>query len=190
MNTATTTLTLNEGYFARRNWLDWLFAALVLAGGLFALQRYGAHMDVYEKGILLGSIPGAIWLGWFWRPLRLLMLAVAGCSLLAIGLYQNNGAGDLARAETVFGLKYFLSSQSAILWMSMLFFMSTAFYWIGMFSRGQGPAMMRIGSRIAWVAVALALIGTMVRWYESYQIGPDIGHIPVSNLYEVFVMFC
>ena len=50
--------------------------------------------------------------------------------------------------------------------------------------------MMRIGSRIAWVAVALALIGTMVRWYESYLIGPDIGHIPVSNLYEVFVMFC
>ena len=190
MNTATTTLTLNEGYFARRNWLDWLFALVVLGGGLYTLQRYGAVMDVYEKGILLGSIPGAIWLGWFWRPLRILMLAVAGCSLLAIGLYQNNGAGDLARAETVFGLKYFLSSQSAILWMSMLFFMSTAFYWIGMFSRGQGQAMMRIGSRIAWVAVALALIGTMVRWYESYQIGPDIGHIPVSNLYEVFIMFC
>ena len=30
----------------------------------------------------------------------------------------------------------------------------------------------------------------MVRWYESYLLGPDIGHIPVSNLYEVFVMFC
>jgi len=30
----------------------------------------------------------------------------------------------------------------------------------------------------------------MVRWYESYLIGPDIGHIPVSNLYEVFVLFC
>jgi hypothetical protein len=27
-------------------------------------------MDVYEKGILLGAIPAAIWLGWFWRPLR------------------------------------------------------------------------------------------------------------------------
>ena len=190
MNTATTTLTLNEGYFARRNWLDWLFALAVLAGGLFALQRYAAYMDVYEKGILLATMPGAIWLGWFWRPLRALMLAVAACALLAIGLYQNGGAGDLARADTVFGLKYFLSSQSAILWMSMLFFMSTAFYWVGMFTRGQGQAMMRIGSRIAWVAVALALIGTMVRWYESYQIGPDIGHIPVSNLYEVFVMFC
>jgi len=30
----------------------------------------------------------------------------------------------------------------------------------------------------------------MVRWYESHQIGPDIGHIPVSNLFEVFVLFC
>ena len=190
MNTATTTLTLSEGYFARRSWWDWLFALLVVAGGVFALQRYAAYMDVYEKAILLGSIPSAIWLGWFWRPLSTLMLMVAACSLLAIGLYQNNGAGDLARADTVFGLKYFLSSQSAILWMSMLFFMSTAFYWVGMLSRGQGQTMMRIGSRIAWVAVALALIGTMVRWYESYQIGPDIGHIPVSNLYEVFVMFC
>jgi cytochrome c-type biogenesis protein CcsB len=30
----------------------------------------------------------------------------------------------------------------------------------------------------------------MVRWYESYLIGADVGHIPVSNLYEVFVLFC
>ncbi|GAA0189793.1 hypothetical protein GCM10009080_57840 [Cupriavidus pauculus] len=36
----------------------------------------------------------------------------------------------------------------------------------------------------------MALVGTMVRWYESHQIGADIGHIPVSNLYEVFVPFC
>jgi ABC-type transport system involved in cytochrome c biogenesis permease subunit len=90
----------------------------------------------------------------------------------------------------VFWLKYFLSSQSAILWMSMLFFMSTAFYWLGMASRTQADTMERIGSRLAWAAVTLALVGIMVRWWESYLIGPDIGHIPVSNLYEVFVLFC
>jgi ABC-type transport system involved in cytochrome c biogenesis permease subunit len=90
----------------------------------------------------------------------------------------------------VFWLKYFLSSQSAILWMSMLFFMSTAFYWLGMASRTQADTMERIGSRLAWAAVTLALVGTMVRWWESYLIGADIGHIPVSNLYEVFVLFC
>ena len=30
----------------------------------------------------------------------------------------------------------------------------------------------------------------LVRWYESYLIGADIGHTPVSNLYEVFILFC
>ncbi|MCZ2405894.1 MAG: c-type cytochrome biogenesis protein CcsB [Burkholderiales bacterium] len=185
-----TTITLNEGFLARRNVLDWLFAAMALAGGLFTLQRYGAYMDGYEKGILIGTVPALIWLGWFWRPLRVLMLVVAGLSLLAIGLYQQDGAGSLARAETVFGLKYFLSSQSAILWMGVMFFMSTVFYWAALFARGEGRAAALLGSRLVWVAVAMALTGTMVRWYESYLLGPDVGHIPVSNLYEVFVMFC
>ncbi len=190
MNGATTTLTLNEGYFARRNLFDWLFAAIVVVGGLYAFMSYSHAMDVYEKGILLLSIPSAAMLGWFWRPLRALMLLVAVFSLLGIASYQGADGATLARAESVFWLKYFLSSQSAILWMSMIFFMSTLFYWIGMFSKTQGDTMELIGSRLAWVAVTMALIGTMVRWYESYLLGPDIGHIPVSNLYEVFVLFC
>ena len=186
MTTTTTTLTLNESWLSRRNAFDWVFAVLVLAGGLFAFARYAGAMDVYEKVILLATMPALIWLAWFWRPLRLLGLVVGGAALLAIASYQ----GDLARADAVFWLKYFLSSQSAILWMSVLFVMSTVFYWIGMFARGQSSTMEMIGSRLAWVAVAMALIGTMVRWYESYLLGPDIGHIPVSNLYEVFVLFC
>ncbi len=185
-----TTITLNEGFWSRRNWFDWLFAALVLAGGLFVLQRYGSSMDVYEKGILWCAVPALVWLGWFWRPLRVLMLVVAAAALAAIALYQQDGAGSLARAEVVFGLKYFLSSQSAILWMSVVFFMSTLFYWIAMFSRGEGTALSLLGSRLVWLAVTMALVGTMVRWYESYLLGADVGHIPVSNLYEVFVLFC
>jgi cytochrome c-type biogenesis protein CcsB len=183
---AASTLTLNEGYFAKRNVLDWLFAAVVLCGAIYVYVLYSGAMDVYEKGILLGVVPSAIALAWFWRPLRVLMLMVAGLSLLAIYSYQ----GSLERAETVFGLKYFLSSQSAILWMSLLFFMSTAFYWIGVFAKERGAGMDLIASRMVWVAVTLALTGTMVRWYESYLLGADIGHIPVSNLYEVFVLFC
>ncbi len=187
MNTAqSTTLTLESGFLTRRNPLDWLFALLVLAGGGFAFFRYHASMDVYEQGILLGAMPAAIWMGWFWRPLRVLMVAVAALSLLAITSYR----GDLARADTVFWLKYFLSSQSAILWMCMLVFMSTVFYWGGLLLRGTTASFERIGSGLAWAAVLMALVGTMVRWYESYLIGPDIGHIPVSNLYEVFVLFC
>ncbi|MGE0496845.1 MAG: c-type cytochrome biogenesis protein CcsB [Ramlibacter sp.] len=183
MNTAT--ITLHEGFFSRRTLADWLFAALVAAGGLFAFARYAGFMDVYEKGILLAAVPATVWIGWFWRPLRLLMVVVAAFALMAVAAYQ----GSLARAEQVFWLKYFLSSQSAILWMSVLFFMSTVFYWIGMFARGQSATMELIGSRLAWVAIGMALIGTLVRWYESYLIGSDVGHIPVSNLYEVFVLF-
>ena len=184
--TTTTTITLNEGWFSRRNAFDWIFAALTVAGGLFAFSRYQGAMDIYEKVILLAAMPALIWLAWFWRPLRALALVVAAAALLAIASYQ----GDLARAESVFWLKYFLSSQSAILWMSVLFFMSTGFYWLGFFGDRQSDAMELIGSRLAWAAVTMALIGTMVRWYESHLIGPDIGHIPVSNLYEVFVLFC
>ncbi len=198
MTTQTTTLQssggqdafiLHEGYFVRRNVLDWLFAALVLAGGVFAFVRYQSAMDGYEQGILLGTIPAAIAMGWFWRPLRVLMLVVTLASLLGIWSYQ----GNLANAEQVFWLKYFLSSQSAILWMSVLFFMGTLFYWLGMIAGqgegGRSASFELMGSRIVWAAIAMALIGTMVRWYEGYLIGPDVGHIPVSNLYEVFVLF-
>jgi hypothetical protein len=145
MNTATQTIDLKKsshggglqpGYFARRDLWDWLFAALVLAAGAIAFWRYGSAMDVYEKSILAGTVPTMVWLGWFWRPLRVLTVVVGALALLAIWLYQAPGGGaDLARAEQVFLLKYFISSQSAILWMCVLFFMSTAFYWVGMFTR-------------------------------------------------------
>jgi cytochrome c-type biogenesis protein CcsB len=177
---------LNSGYFSVRSVWEWIFALLVVAGGLWSLFHYGESMDVYEKGILLAAVPAAIGIGWFWRPLQRLMLAVTALSLLAIWAY----AGDLGRAETVFGLKYFLSSQSAILWMSMVFLMATVFYWIGVFAKERAAGLEVIASRMVWLAVTMALTGTMVRWYESYLLGADIGHIPVSNLYEVFVLFC
>ena len=201
MNTATANQTielkkdrgghgLEPSYFARRNVWDWLFAVLVLAGTAVAFALYGSAMDGYEKAILVGTAPSLIWLAWFWRPLGALSVVVAAFALLAFWLDQTPAGGaDLARADQVFMLKYFISSQPSILWMSVLFFMSTAFYWVGMFTRA-GDTFELLGSRLAWVAVTLALIGTMVRWYESHQIGPDIGHIPVSNLYEVFVLFC
>ena len=186
----TTTLSIQTGFMAQRNWRDWLFAAVVAAAGLYAFQRFHTSMDVYEQWIFVGLMPCLIAIGWFWRSLQTLGAVVAVFVLMAIAAYGGVGAGDLKRAESVFWLKYFLSSQSAILWMSMLFFMSTAFYWLGLLSKNGGDALESIGSKLAWTAVTMALIGTGVRWYESHQLGPDIGHIPVSNLYEVFVLFC
>ena len=179
--------------FAQRSAFDWLFAALAVLGAAYAFARHGAAMDVYETWILAGAVPVVIGLGWFWGALRPLLLGSGAATLLAIALYLRSSDGfgaDLAAADSVFWLKYFLSSQSAILWMSVLFFMSTAFYWIGMFAADDDNAAQRIGSKLAWAAVFMALVGTLVRWFESHQIAPDVGHIPVSNLYEVFVLFC
>ena len=177
---------IERTHFFQRSWTDWGFLLLVVAGVSVAFARYANRMDGYEQAILLVASVAVVMLGWFWRPLQGLTLAVASLSLLGVFAYQ----GVLDRAESVFWLKYFLSSQSAILWMSVLFFMATLFYWAGVFMRKHASSMESLASGLVWVAVTMALAGTMVRWYESYLLGQDIGHIPVSNLYEVFVLFC
>ncbi|MGU7783955.1 c-type cytochrome biogenesis protein CcsB [Burkholderia sp. PU8-34] len=170
-------------FLMRLSPLDWLFALALVLGAGYAFVHYNAHMDYYDKAVLIGTVPALVTLGWRWKPARLLMASIAVLSLLSIQIYQ----GDLARAESAFFLKYFLSSQSAILWMSALFVLATIFYWIGTLSRSEtGGA---IGQKLTWVAVLMGFTGMMVRWYESYLIGADVGHIPVSNLYEVFVLF-
>ncbi len=174
----------------KRPLTDWLYAVVVLALSGWGLVRFGSSMDVYEQAILVAAAPSLIAMGWFWRPVRLLLLASGLATWAAAALYMratDDYGADLAKGEQIFWLKYFLSSQSAILWMSVLFFMSTVFYWIGLFSRSATGT--KLGSRMAWAGIFMALTGTLVRWFESHQIAPDIGHIPVSNLYEVFVLF-
>jgi cytochrome c-type biogenesis protein CcsB len=172
------------GFFKRLTVIDWLYAAALLAASLFALNRFGAHMDYYEKIIVVTAAPTFAWLGWHWKPVRWLIALLAVLALSAIMLY----GGALDMANNKFLLKYLLSSQSAILWMSTLFFLSALFYWGGLIAKSDfGGA---IGSKLCWAAVVLGFTGMLVRWYESYLIGTDVGHIPVSNLYEVFILFC
>ncbi|MDQ2137226.1 c-type cytochrome biogenesis protein CcsB [Alcaligenaceae bacterium C4P045] len=165
----------------RPDWTDALFFVVLAAGAGFALTRFTDAMDYYEKIILCGAVPFVAWLGWLWRPMRRLMIAVAISSLFAIWLYQ----GDLARAEQVFFLKYLFSSQSAILWMCALFMIAMVCYWIGFISQTAAW----LGTALTWGAVFAGVTGLLVRWREGHLLGPDLGHIPVSNLYEVFVLF-
>ena len=171
------------GYFRSLNKLDWLYGIVLCIVALLALQLYADFMDIYEKTILLCSAPVFAALGWYWKPVRWLLPLVGMLSLWAISLY--GGAIDAANQK--FFLKYMLSSQSAILWMSALFVFSTVFYWIGLFSRSEFGG--SVGSKLCWAGVVLGSVGMTVRWYESYLMGPDVGHIPVSNLYEVFILF-
>jgi cytochrome c-type biogenesis protein CcsB len=171
------------GYFKRLTVVDWLFALALLAGAAFGLSRYGAFMNYYEQIILIATVPVFATLGWHWKPVRWLMPLIALLSLWAISMY----AGDLDNGTKKFWMRMMLSSQSAVLWMSVMFVISTVFYWIGFI--GRSAAASSIASKLCWAAVVLGWTAMMVRWYESYLIGADVGHIPVSNLYEVFILF-
>ncbi|PSB91552.1 c-type cytochrome biogenesis protein CcsB [Candidatus Pandoraea novymonadis] len=174
----------NTSCLQRHTLGDWMFAVALIVGGGFSLNYYKHFMNGYEQIILIFKVYGCILLGWHWPASRFLVAAVAALSLLSIGLYQ----ADLGRADQIFLLKYLLSSQSAILWMSTLFFLSTLFFWGGLLrSSSVGED---IGVMLCWAAVLFGFVGMMVRWYESYLVGVDVGHIPISNLYEVFVLFC
>jgi len=170
-------------WWRRLGWFDWAWGALVVLATLYTSARYGALMDGFEMVILAGTVPVTLGLGWMWKAMRPYTLVVALLSLAAIALY----GGELARGDSNFFLKYLLSSQSAIMWMSALFVMATAAYWLSLFMRSEFTG--RVASALTWCASTMGFIGLMVRWRESYLIGPDVGHIPVSNLYEVFILF-
>ena len=168
----------------RLDWQDWLYALIIVAGSIFAYVKYAQYMDIYETVFLFGAAALTSYLGWQWKKLGKLVLGIGVVSLLSISLY----GGDQARATQVFLLKYLISSQSAIMWMNVLFVLAMATYWFALYKRSDFAG--KVASALTWVAVFFGFVGLMVRWYESYLIAPDVGHIPVSNLYEVFVLFC
>jgi len=170
-------------YWQSRSWQDWLYALALLFGVGYAQQRYSAYMDGYEQIILLLAAPTCIALGWSWSALQRLFAGSAVLALFSISLYTQ----ELARADRVFLLKYLISSQSAILWMCALYFAATLVYWAGLLMRSAFALATATG--LTWAATVFGLVGLLVRWYESYLIGTDVGHIPISNLYEVFVLF-
>jgi len=178
----------SRGVRGRPDWTDVVFFLILASGAGYALSVYGNSMDYYEKVILCGAVAGFTWMGWLWRPLRVLMVLGGLSALFAIWLYSGGGdlsQGDITRSEQVFLLKYLFSSQSAILWMCALFALATVCYWIGFVS----PTAAWLGTALTWSAVYAGVTGMLVRWREGHLLGPDIGHIPVSNLYEVFVLF-
>lgn len=165
---------------------DMIWAVLVIAGAVYAWQSFGQLMDIYEVGILAGTTVGLIAFGKIWPSIKTVSYAVAALSLLALWTYSHHG-NQISANEQAFFLKFLISSQSAFMWMSALFVMATVAYFLALFSKSNYVG--KVASAIAWSGVAFGLVGMMVRWRESYLINPDYGHIPVSSLYEVFILF-
>lgn len=167
-----------------KSYIDILFFSFLILIGTYALFSFHNYMDVYEMGILVGSIFGFSWLGKFWPAFKKYFLFVFFLSLFGIYLYD----GNLVNFDSSFILKYFLASQSSIMWMSALYPLALLIYWFYLFN--QNIFYGKLASKFTWLATTMGMIGLMVRWFESYLINIDVGHIPVSNLYEVFVLFC
>lgn len=173
-----------KSWWQRLDWKDGLYALVLAIGAVFAYNQYSQHMDIYEIGFLFGAAAALSYVGWQWKSFAKLVLAVGVISLFAINLYH----GDQARATQAFLLKYLISSQSAVMWMNVLFVLAMLVYWFALFKRSEFSG--KFASALTWIAVLMGFVGLMVRWYESYLIAPDVGHIPISNLYEVFILFC
>jgi len=162
---------------------DWLWAAIMLLSTAYVWQQYSSLMDVYELGILVFTCVSLIAWGWLWKPVQWYIISVALISLFAIWLYGDN----LALGETNFFLKFLISSTSAIMWMSALYVLATVAYFIGLIIGSDFTN--KTASAMTWSATVMGLVGLLVRWRESYLIHYDVGHFPVSNLYEVFILF-
>ena len=164
--------------------VDYLWCALLLGGYGFVYARFREYLNGYEWVIFTCLTLVLTYAGVAWSEFRRLLLIVATLALFSIHLYDAN----LSLAEEHFLLQYFLASQSAVMWMSFLFVLATLSYFLALFSGAAFPA--AVGTWLTWSGAGMGLTGMLVRWYESYLISPEVGHIPVSNLYEVFILFC
>ncbi|MDH5357877.1 MAG: c-type cytochrome biogenesis protein CcsB [Gammaproteobacteria bacterium] len=163
--------------------MQWLWRGLILMATVVLFSLYSNVLDEYEIGIVVLSAISLVLLGQNWPGFRGHIVIVAILSLFAVQRYGN----DLASGNTDFFLSYLLASQSAFMWMSALFVMATVAYFSGLLFRSEFTE--KTGTVLTWSAATMGMIGLMVRWKESYLIGADVGHIPVSNLYEVFILF-
>ena len=181
-------LLVRKSFIRNLNIWDWVFAALVFSGTVFVQTLSGVRMDIYETVIFWVSAGIAVFLGWFFKPVRWFVPLCILLAYAAVGLY----GGDIKSAEG-FLLRYFLSSQSAIMWQCAFVFFALFAYISGavLASVKNVPTntLLGIGNVFAWVSALAGFTGLLVRWHESYLLRPDAGHIPVSNLYEVFILF-
>lgn len=168
--------------FRRIQLRDWAYFALMVATGVIAYSLYGHMMDRYDVGGLILAVVASSWLGWFWRPWQAYSIIVGSLALFSIWMYGD----DLTRGDTNFWLNYIGSGQAGVMWMSVMLYLATAAYVMGLFSSSTFPS--RAGAAFAWVGSGAGLMALLVRWREIYLTDPSWGYIPVANLYEVFIL--
>ncbi|MGK9449656.1 c-type cytochrome biogenesis protein CcsB [Acidithiobacillus caldus] len=156
--------------------------ALTLAA-LAILLRYGHDFGYWQYVVLASWYAGLLTAGIAWRSLQWATIAAVLPALLAVWLYSDGQTP----ADNLL-LRYILQGVAAVYWMSLALLAATATYLAYVVTARE--TLGRLASALTWVGVVFGFIGLGVRWRETYLGHPDWGHIPVSNLWEVMVLFC
>ncbi len=162
---------------------DWIWVGGLSAAAAVILARYGATFGYWQYVVLACWYGALLVAGLAWRPIQWATAAVVVPSLFAVWLYS---IGQTTDSNLL--LRDVLQGYAAVLWMSGLLLTATAAYLLYLFTRSERLG--RWAAGLTWAGVIMGFIGLGVRWRETYIGHPDWGHIPVSNLWEVFVLFC
>ncbi len=163
-----------------------IWIIFIIGGSIFSWLQLGHIKDIYEIWILIGTSISLIFLGRFWHSIKMLSYWVTAISLTAIWIYASYD-NQISANEQSFFLKYLISSQSAMMWMSVLYIFATITYFVHLFSSSEYIG--KVATFLTWSGTVAAFVGMMVRWRESYLINVDYGQIPVSTLYDAFILF-
>ncbi len=208
-----TTITAQQSVWESMNRGRWalvrFYAYLGLFAGISAMAIYAS--DGYDENAFLYQILSMK--GVFWGGTGVLL----GSALAAVGstmkpaLLESRTAGNIvpwldggmlmvilaciwalfepARSVITYEDQSNLFAGRIVMAMNVVFIFSAVAYIAYLFA----PETF-IGRMATWSAYAGVFLGgsaLLLRWHESYLFAMEIGHAPVSNLYEVFIMlFC
>ncbi|MCE5387948.1 MAG: c-type cytochrome biogenesis protein CcsB [Acidithiobacillus sp.] len=159
------------------------WALFVSLGALGIWLLFRAQFWLWQYIVLALWYAGLLWFGLQWPHFRLFTLAVLGIAGIGVGLY---GLGFNTHNSLL--LSAFFHSNAMFTWMSAAIALSALGYYSYLFLGSDLGG--RWGQRLAWVAATLGFAGLAIRWRETYLGHPSWGHIPVSNIYDVMVLFC
>lgn len=174
-----------KGFFAF-DLREIIWSIMVVIAAMVGWNEFHALMDQFEIGILIGTTLILITLGRLWPSIQWAGYSVAALSFLALWTYHIHH-DQYAVHDTAFFLRFLVSSQAAIMWMNVLFLLAMVTYFFALFKQSDFSG--KVATALTWSGVVFGITGMMVRWRESYLININYGHIPISSLYEVFILF-
>ena len=178
----------------------WLYVGLMTGASLLAIFG-GNGYDENDYIYRLLSIQGVIWCGAGALVGAAASMFLGGKSLSKLVPWFD-GLIVMALLMALFTLfephdalisyedQANLVSGKIVMAMNLLFLFSAVCYIMYLFAPESFIG--KMATMAAWAGVYAGGTSLLLRWYESYLfLGGDIGHAPVSNLYEVFILlFC